>query len=187
MAISCFSEPSPAGHQSVSSSPCTFNSPVLSQIHVPEKDSLCLRWGSWMQCPGGSPAALPAHCPAPPGSALDCRHEVAEETNAAAGHTEHSNPRSWWRLPKPWRCLQPGPWVSARAIPTHLRKEKESPGDQTQAWSIPLPLNASKCLKNPRCSRFQDSTVEAKPLHSRRETLLFTIYLQVIFGLKFCS
>ena len=142
MAISCFSEPSPAGHQSVSSSPCTFNSPVLSQIHVPEKDSLCLRWGSWMQCPGGSPAALPAHCPAPPGSALDCRHEVAEETNAAAGHTEHSNPRSWWRLPKPWRCLQPGPWVSARAIPTHLRKEKESPGDQTQAWSIPLPLNA---------------------------------------------
>jgi hypothetical protein len=49
--------------------------------------------------------------------------------------------------------------------------------------------SASKCLyhKNPRCSRFQDSTVEAKPLHSRRETLLFTIYLQVIFGLKFCS
>lgn len=158
----------------MSSSPCTFNSPVLSQIHVPGKDSLRLRWGSWTPCPGGSPAGLPARCPALPGSALDCRRVVVEETNAAAGRTGRSNPRSWWKLPKPWICLQPGPWVSARASPTHLRKKKESPGDQTQAGSAPLPLNAC-ATRLPDALTFQDSTVETKPLHSRRETLLFTV------------
>lgn len=170
----------------MSSGPCTFSSPVLSQNHVPGKDSLCLHWGSWMQCPGDSPAALPAHCPAPPGSALDYRHVVVEETNAAAGHTGHSNPRSWWRLPKPWRSLQPGPWVSARAIPTHLRKKKESPGDQTQAWSILLPLNAC-AIRIPDVLDFQElwrqnhSTLGERLFSSLQSTIQSHLWSEVLF------
>lgn len=92
-----------------------------------------------MQCPLGSPKSRPAHCPDPPGSALDCTHVEGAKAIATAGHTGHSSPGSWWRLPKPWRCLQPEPWVSARARSTQLGREKELCWGQTQGWSTSLP------------------------------------------------
>lgn len=69
----------------------------------------------------------------------------------AVGHTGHSSPGSWQRLPKPWRFPQPEPWVSARASPTQLGREREPPWGQTQVWSIPLPpkLCATRILESP--------------------------------------
>ena len=112
-----------------------------------------------MQCPEGSPTARPAHCPDPPGSALDCRHVEVGKAIAGAGHTGHSSPGSWWRLPKPWRCLQPQPWVSARASPTHLGREKKPPWGQTQVWSNPLlpKACATRILETPLSLKIMSS------------------------------
>lgn len=143
---------------------------------------MCPHWGSWTPCPWSSPTTRPAHCPGPPGTALDYRHVEVEKANAAASHTGRSSPGSWRKLPRPWRCLQPEPGVSAGASSTQLRREKESLWDQTQVCSIPLPSNA--------CAR---SILEAqmslkimlwiKPLNPSDKDHPFTTVYRVLFGL----